>query len=55
MDRYLDSLHSPSPSELASLHQTVHHYNSIPEPAPKSSRDWPPTDEKTGKPLYFVG
>src|SRR6478672_4999596 len=47
MDRYLDSLHSPSPAELASLHQTV---NTTP-PAPKSTRDWPPTDEKTGRPL----
>ena len=55
MDRYLDSLHSPSPSELASLHQTVNHYLPSPEPAPKSSSAWPPTDEKTGRPLYFVG
>jgi len=23
--------------------------------APKSARSWPPVDEKTGKPLYFVG
>jgi hypothetical protein len=23
--------------------------------APKSARDWPPTDEKTGRPLFFVG
>ena len=24
-------------------------------PAPKTAKSWPPVDEKTGKPLYFVG
>ncbi|MEO8373413.1 MAG: hypothetical protein ABI806_29780 [Candidatus Solibacter sp.] len=24
-------------------------------PAPKSAKSWPPIDEKTGKPCYFVG
>jgi hypothetical protein len=24
-------------------------------PAPKSVKAWPPVDEKTGKPLFFVG
>jgi hypothetical protein len=24
-------------------------------PAPKSAQSWPPVDEKTGRPLYFVG
>ena len=24
-------------------------------PAPKTAKTWPPVDEKTGKPLYFVG
>jgi hypothetical protein len=50
-DRYLDSLHSPSPMELASFPDSA---NTAP-PAPNSTRDWPPTDEKTGRPLYFVG
>ena len=36
----------PEPAELPERTQS---------PAPKSAKDWPPTDEKTGKPLYFVG
>ena len=24
-------------------------------PTPKTTKDWPPIDEKTGKPRYFVG
>jgi hypothetical protein len=40
---------------LASLRQSSN--TSLPgaQTAPKSSRDWPPTDEKTGRPLFFVG
>ena len=51
LDRYIDSLASPSPSELASFPQSANDT----QPAPKSTRDWPPMDEKTGRPLYFVG
>jgi hypothetical protein len=51
LDRYIDSLSSPSPMELASFPQSAN----TPQTAPDSTRDWPPTDEKTGKPLYFVG
>ena len=51
LDRYIDSLSSPSPMELASFPQSA---NTTPS-APKSARDWPPTDEQTGRPLYFVG
>ena len=51
LDRYIDSLSSPSPVELASLPSSAN----TAAPAPKSTRDWPPTDEKTGRPLYFVG
>jgi hypothetical protein len=50
-DRSLDSLHSPSPSELASFPPPAN----TTQPAPNSTHDWPPTDEKTGRPLYFVG
>jgi hypothetical protein len=51
LDRYLDSLNSPSPRELASFPESE---NTTP-PASNPTRDWPPTDEKTGRPLYFVG
>jgi hypothetical protein len=59
LDRYIDSLASPSPMELASFPQSANTTSSAPKsapnPTPKSTRDWPPTDEKTGRPLYFVG
>jgi hypothetical protein len=51
LDRYLDSLGAPILPELASFPQSA---NTTP-PARNSTRDWPPTDEKTGRPLYFVG
>ena len=55
-DNYLDFLCAkPAPGELASLHQSAH--NGLPDSpaAPASPRDRPPTDEKTGRPLCFVG
>jgi hypothetical protein len=51
LDRYIDSLGAPSRAELASFPESA---NTV-QPAPNSTRDWPPTDEKTGRPLYFVG
>jgi len=36
----------PTPSELPERTQS---------PAPKAAKEWPPIDEKTGKPRYFVG
>ena len=57
-DNYLDRLCAmpelPAPSELASFPNLA---NADPPnaPAATSPRDWPPTDEKTGRPLYFVG
>jgi hypothetical protein len=55
LERYIDSLGAPSRAELASFPQSA--ATSLPdsEPAPNSTRNWPPTDEKTGRPLYFVG
>jgi hypothetical protein len=56
VEHYLDFLSAkPAPGELASLRQSSN--TSLPgaQTAPKSSRDWPPTDEKTGRPLFFVG
>ena len=51
-EKYLDYLTAPpAPGALASLRQSANTTQSVPKPI----RDWPPTDEKTGKPLYFVG
>ena len=46
---------TPFPNDLASLPQKP--AGAAPRPAgqQKSAKDWPPVDEKTGKPLYFVG
>ena len=55
-DKYLDFLCAkPAPGELASLRQSAGIAVPDSPAAPTSSPDWPPTDEKTGKPLYFVG
>ena len=43
---------SLDPAELASFPQSV---NSAPPHASAATPDWPPIDEKTGKPRYFVG
>ena len=52
VEHYLDFLSAkPAPGELASFRQSANTTQSDPKP----TRDWPPIDEKTGKPLYFVG
>jgi hypothetical protein len=52
LDRYLDFLTArPAPGELASFPLSA---NSGIQDSP-SAPAWPPTDEKTGRPLYFVG
>ena len=51
---YLGHLCAPSPAELASLHPANRDIPDTPATA-ASPKNWPPTDEKTGKPLYFVG
>jgi hypothetical protein len=40
---------------LASFPQSANVTLPAPTSTPNSTRDWPPTDEKTGRPLYFVG
>ncbi len=50
-DKYLDFLCPPSPLELASFPQSANYAPPDPPVAPA----WPPIDEKTGKPRYFVG
>jgi hypothetical protein len=55
-EKYLDFLCAkPAPGELASFRQSAN--SAVPDSptAPASSTIWPPSDEKTGKPLYFVG
>ena len=55
-EKYLDFLTAkPAPGELASLRQSANIALPDSPTAPASSPAWPPTDEKTGKPLYFVG
>ena len=58
-ENYLDRLCTmptlPPPSELASFPQPANVDQPGSPAALTSPRDWPPTDEKTGKPLYFVG
>jgi hypothetical protein len=55
-DKYLDILCAKElPEELASFPHSANSEPPTPEAAAKSPRDWPPTDEKTGRPLYFVG
>jgi hypothetical protein len=49
LDRYLDFVSTPPDlDELASLPPSH-------VPSTSSAQAWPPTDENTGKPLYFVG
>jgi len=50
-----DSLSAPSPMELASFPQSANTDQPAPKSTPKLTKDWPPIDEKTGRPLYFVG
>ena len=46
---------SPDPAELASFPQFASSGLPATPVAPAASPDWPPIDEKTGKPRYFVG
>ena len=55
LDRYIDSLGAPTRPELASFPQSANTPPPAPKSAPNPTKDWPPTDEKTGRPLYFVG
>ena len=53
---YLDTLTAkPAAAELASFPPTSHSPNTEPPTARTAPKDWPPVDEKTGRPLYFVG
>ena len=53
---HLDTLNAkPAPAELASFPPTSHSPNTEPPTARTAPKDWPPVDEKTGRPLYFVG
>jgi hypothetical protein len=55
-DNYLDRLCEPPPiAELASILYPPNHNLPDSPTAPAPPRDWPPTDENTGRPMYFVG
>jgi hypothetical protein len=56
-DKYLDFLCAkPAPGELASLRQSARvGQASACQSEQSSDKPWPPIDEKTGKPAYFVG
>jgi hypothetical protein len=55
LNRYIDSLGAPSRAELASFPQSANTTQPAPNSTPNPTNNWPPTDEKTGRPLYFVG
>jgi len=56
LDTYLDFLTArPAPGELASFRQSANIRLSESPAAPNSTTNWPPTDEKTGRPAFFVG
>jgi hypothetical protein len=46
---------SLDPAELASFPQSADSRLTRPSAVPTSTPDWPPTDEKTGRPAFFVG
>jgi hypothetical protein len=46
---------SLDPGELASFPPSAGSCLARPPAAPTSTPNWPPTDEQTGQPLYFVG
>ena len=46
---------SPDPVELASFPQPACHELPHPPTAPAAAPEWPPIDEKTGRPAFFVG
>ena len=55
LENYLESLCATTAAELASFPQTSQSPNTEPPTAPAAPKSWPPVDEKTGRPLYFVG
>jgi hypothetical protein len=56
LDDYLDLPGAtPLPSDLASFPQSAGSRLPHSPAAPASTPSWPPTDEKTGRPAFFVG
>ena len=45
----------PAPAELASFRQSANIRLSEPPAPPNSIPNWPPIDDKTGRPAFFVG
>ena len=56
VEHYLDFLSArPAPGELASFRQSAGNGRPDSPAAPTATPNWPPTDEKTGRPAFFVG
>ena len=56
VEHYLDFLSAkPAPGELASFRQSAGNGRPDSPAAPSATPNWPPTDEKTGRPAFFVG
>ena len=55
LDRFCAMPALPTPGQLASFPQSANITVPDSPAAPAAPRDWPPTDEQTGRPLYFVG
>jgi hypothetical protein len=55
LENYLDRFHAATAAQLASIRQSATTAPPDSPKAPASPKAWPPVDEKTGRPLYFVG
>jgi hypothetical protein len=55
LDNYLERFHAATAAQLASIRQSTATAPPDSPTAPASPKAWPPVDEKTGRPLYFVG
>ena len=55
LDNYLERFHATTAAQLASIRQSTATAPPDSPIAPASPKAWPPVDEKTGRPLYFVG
>src|ERR1035437_3605136 len=55
LENYLDRFHATTAAQLASFRQST--ATALPDSptAPTSTPNWPPIDEKTGRPAFFVG
>ena len=55
LEKFFNTPTTPDSPELASFPHPANVHPPLSPAARTSPRDWPPTDEKAGRPLYFVG